>query len=234
MSTTTIATAPLEQEAADALVASLPSVATLVAVKAAAPAVVPAEAATAVIATFVGARSADLALVLLDTSMLQDAAGAGTRITATDVLHPALERGAAVLGAGVLGDATEADVTALFADGDTALFELLAGTTTAGWFLIRIRTAPAAARDIAPIGDKLSRINNVEMALTVEIGHTRMSVRDVLSLEPGAVIELDRAVGAPADVLLNGRLIALGEIVVVDQDYAVRITRILDDAEATR
>jgi flagellar motor switch protein FliN/FliY len=69
------------------------------------------------------------------------------------------------------------------------------------------------------------------MALTVEIGRTRMAVRDVLNLEPGAVIELDRSAGAPADVLLNGRLIAHGEIVVVDQDYAIRITQILDVVE---
>ncbi len=70
------------------------------------------------------------------------------------------------------------------------------------------------------------------MTLTVEIGRTRMSVRDVLGMEPGAVVELDRSAGAPADVLLNGRLIAHGEVVVVDQDYAVRITKILDVAEA--
>jgi flagellar motor switch protein FliN/FliY len=78
----------------------------------------------------------------------------------------------------------------------------------------------------------LGRINSVEMALTVEIGRTRMTVRDVLALEPGAVVELDRSVGSPADILLNGRLIAHGEIVVVDQDYAVRITQILDVAES--
>ncbi|AUZ87929.1 flagellar motor switch protein FliN, partial [Arthrobacter agilis] len=77
----------------------------------------------------------------------------------------------------------------------------------------------------------LGRISNVEMAMTVEIGRTRMSVRDVLDLEPGAVIELDRSAGAPADVLLNGRLVAHGEVVVVDQDYAVRITQILDVAD---
>jgi flagellar motor switch protein FliN/FliY len=58
-----------------------------------------------------------------------------------------------------------------------------------------------------------------------------MSVRDVLSLTPGAVVELDRSAGAPADILLNGRLIAHGDIVVVDQDYAVRITQILDVAD---
>ena len=57
------------------------------------------------------------------------------------------------------------------------------------------------------------------------------SVRDVLNLEPGRVVELDRSAGAPADILLNGRLIANGEVVVIDQDYAVRITKILDVAE---
>jgi flagellar motor switch protein FliN/FliY len=72
------------------------------------------------------------------------------------------------------------------------------------------------------------------MALTVEIGRTRMSIREALAMEPGKVIELDRSAGAPVDVLLNGRRIALGEVVVVDQDYAVRISRILDTAEAQR
>jgi flagellar motor switch protein FliN/FliY len=228
-------TAPVisdQQAAAHALVVNLPSAGKLTAVEATSLVAVPAEAATAILASYVGARSADLALVLTDTSMLAEAAGSTTRLKATDVLQPALEQSAAVLGAGVLGAATEADVSGLFADDDTVVFELVSDTGTAGWFLIRLRAATeASAAASAPIGDKLGRINNVEMALTVEIGHTRMSVRDILTMEPGAVIELDRAVGAPADVLLNGRLIAHGEIVVVDQDYAVRITRILDSAE---
>ena len=59
-----------------------------------------------------------------------------------------------------------------------------------------------------------------------------MAVRDVLDLEPGRIVELDRSAGAPADVKLNGRTIAHGEVVVVDQDYAVRITRILENVEA--
>ena len=118
-------------------------------------------------------------------------------------------------------------------DPATAVFVLSAGGSAAGWFAIRMRESLTAATPISPesLANNLSRINNVEMALTVEIGRTRMSVRDVLGLEPGAVIELDRSAGAPADVLLNGRLIAHGEIVVVDQDYAVRITQILDVAE---
>jgi flagellar motor switch protein FliN/FliY len=69
------------------------------------------------------------------------------------------------------------------------------------------------------------------MELTVVIGKTRMTVQNALDLEPGSVVELDRSAGAPADILLNGRLIAHGEVVVVDQDYAVRVTNIIDVAE---
>jgi flagellar motor switch protein FliN/FliY len=90
----------------------------------------------------------------------------------------------------------------------------------------------SAQRAPLSVAGKLGRINNVEMALTVEIGRTRMAVRDLLALEPGAVVELDRSAGTPADILLNGKLIAHGDVVVVDQDYAVRITRILDNPEA--
>jgi flagellar motor switch protein FliN/FliY len=109
----------------------------------------------------------------------------------------------------------------------------------AGWFAVRVREhgtvqdgrGQASQAQDGLVAARLGLISNVEMALTVEIGRTRMSVRDALALEPGKVIELDRSAGAPADVLLNGRLIAHGEVVVVDQDYAVRITRILDTAE---
>jgi flagellar motor switch protein FliN/FliY len=74
------------------------------------------------------------------------------------------------------------------------------------------------------------------MELTVELGRTRMTVRELLGLSPGAVVELDRAAGSPADLLVNGRLIARGEVVVVDEDFAVRITEIVghgaDDASS--
>ena len=54
-----------------------------------------------------------------------------------------------------------------------------------------------------------------------------MSVRELLSLVPGAVIELDRAAGGPADLLVNGRLIARGEVVVIDENFGIRITEIV-------
>jgi flagellar motor switch protein FliN len=64
-------------------------------------------------------------------------------------------------------------------------------------------------------------LHGVDMEVTVEIGRTRMTVRDLLDLTPGAVLELDRAAGSPADLLVNGRLIARGEVVVIDEDFAV-------------
>lgn len=191
---------------------------------------------SAVVASFVGTVSADLALVLIDATSLDAAGGSvSPAVSSRDVLRPALESAAGVLGVGVLGDARVEDASALFAATDTNVFELTGNGNPVGWFAIRMRkegiVGGYSQSTSETVVGKLGRINNVEMALTVEIGRTRMSVRDVLSLEPGAVIELDRSAGAPADVLLNGRLIAHGEIVVIDQDYAVRITQILDVAE---
>lgn len=73
-------------------------------------------------------------------------------------------------------------------------------------------------------------LHGVDMEVTVEIGRTRMTVRDLLDLAPGAVLELDRAAGSPADLLVNGRLIARGEVVVIDEDFGLRITEIAADA----
>ena len=196
-------------------------------------------AAQGIAATFVGALTVDLALILTDRSFIAAAGGtAPALVSAADVLRPAMEGAAAVFNAGVLGELREEDAGALLSDPETAVFELTDGVSPAGWFAVRIRehgTVQDGARQgraqDGPTSARLSLISNVEMALTVEIGRTRMSVRDALALEPGKVIELDRSAGAPADVLLNGRLIAHGEVVVVDQDYAVRITRILDSAE---
>ncbi len=204
------------------------------AVRALGPAERQVPAANAVVVTFVGKRSADLAVVLRDPRSLDAAAGEATALEASDILRPALEAAVEGLGSGVLGEADPARAADLFADPETAAFELSGADGFVAWFAIRIRQEQPGLRAASGFSEKLGRISDVEMALTVEIGRTRMAVREVLGLEPGAVIELDRSAGAPADVLLNGRLIAHGEIVVVDQDYAVRITQILDTTEAAR
>ncbi len=227
----------LPQSAVNALILHMPGSAKLRAVVVDAPSPLPPSAQTAIMASYVGETSADLALVLVDAGFLSKAAGSDSRVKPTDVIVPALLESASVLGVGVLSDALEGDASALFADPDSGIFELLADETVLGWYVIRLRSngLPGAEPYTAPLSTegRMSRLNEVEMTLTVEIGRTRMPIRTVLNLEVGAVVELDRAVGAPADILLNGRLIAHGEIVVVDQEFAVRVTRILDNAEVT-
>ncbi|MBS42796.1 MAG: flagellar motor switch protein FliN [Nocardioides sp.] len=83
-------------------------------------------------------------------------------------------------------------------------------------------------RSIADGRRGIEMLHGVEMEVTVELGRTRMPVRDLLALAPGAVLTLDRAAGSPADLLVNGRLIARGEVVVVDEDFGLRITEIID------
>jgi flagellar motor switch protein FliN/FliY len=92
-------------------------------------------------------------------------------------------------------------------------------------------SAPAPV-PAAPSSRGLELLHGVIMDVTVELGRTRMSVRDLLALTPGTVLELDRAAGSPADLLVNGRLIARGEVVVVDEDFGLRVTEILDDSAA--
>jgi flagellar motor switch protein FliN/FliY len=80
----------------------------------------------------------------------------------------------------------------------------------------------------------LSVLHDVEMVVTAELGRTTMQVRDLLSLAPGMVVEIDRAAGSPIDLLVNGRKIAAGEVVVIDEEFAIRITQITPTGEHSR
>ena len=234
--TSGLSTATLAVRAAQALAENLPTVKALTPVHRERSGPAGIDVSTAVVATFVGAASFDVAMAIVDGSMLAPAAGEAT-VSLTDLVHGALVGASGVLGDGVLGDQRVDDASSLFADPDTTVVELLDGTELAGLFALRARRSASGtgsgSGSAEDVSGRLGRIHNVEMSLTVEIGRTRMSVRDVLNLEPGAVVELDRSAGAPADILLNGRLIAYGEVVVVDQDYAVRVTQILDTPDLT-
>ena len=70
-------------------------------------------------------------------------------------------------------------------------------------------------------------LSDVEMTVTVELGRTRMRVRDLLHLTEGSLVELARAIGEPVDVLVNGSVIAHGDVVVVDDELGIRITDFL-------
>ncbi len=79
--------------------------------------------------------------------------------------------------------------------------------------------------DTQPVGS-LGLLNDVDMDVTVELGRTTMPIRELLALQPGMVVEIDRNAGSPIDVLVNGRLIARGEVVVIDEEFGVRLTEI--------
>jgi flagellar motor switch protein FliN/FliY len=68
---------------------------------------------------------------------------------------------------------------------------------------------------------------DVEMGVTAELGRARTTLRELLSITPGMVIDLDRAAGSPVDLLVNGTVIARGEVVVIDEEFGVRITELL-------
>ena len=154
-------------------------------------------------------------------------AAAGT-LTLAEAVRPALEAATRSMGAGVLSTAEERSAGEVLAGGDITLFALAADEVQA-WFGIRPLSNPAPTEQGPLEPGSMRVLYDVELSLTAEIGRTRMPLRDVLGLTPGTVLELDRAAGSPADVMINGRLVARGDIVVVDEDYAVRITEIVSE-----
>jgi flagellar motor switch protein FliN/FliY len=75
----------------------------------------------------------------------------------------------------------------------------------------------------------LTLLNDVNMQVTAELGRRRLKVRDIVALRPGSVIELDRAAGSPVDVLVNGALVWHGEVVIVDEEFGIRVAEIVTD-----
>jgi flagellar motor switch protein FliN/FliY len=74
----------------------------------------------------------------------------------------------------------------------------------------------------------LSRLTEIPMELSVEIGRTHMTVGDTLDLRVGSLVTLERQAGESADLLVNGTAIARGEVIVIDEQYGLRVTEILD------
>lgn len=80
----------------------------------------------------------------------------------------------------------------------------------------------------------LQRLLDLELAVSLSFGQTTMLLKDVLRLGPGSIIELDHTIGEPVSVVVNNKVIARGEVVVVDGNYGVRITEIQSAAERIR
>jgi flagellar motor switch protein FliN/FliY len=78
---------------------------------------------------------------------------------------------------------------------------------------------------------RLDLLLDVPLDVTVELGRNRMTIQDLLALSPGAVLELDKVAGEPLDIVVNDRLIARGEAVVINDKFGIRITDIISKAE---
>lgn len=94
-----------------------------------------------------------------------------------------------------------------------------------------LMTDETAATEELSAEQDLEVILDIPVTLSVEIGHTKVSIRKLLSLGQGSVVELDRLAGEPLDIKINGTLIAHGEVVVVNDKFGIRLTDIISTAE---
>ena len=79
--------------------------------------------------------------------------------------------------------------------------------------------------------DSIDRLLDVGLTLSVELGRKNIQIKDIIALGPGKIIELDKLAGEPVDLLVNGKLLAKGEVVVVDENFGVRITELINPAD---
>src|SRR4051794_8272543 len=82
-------------------------------------------------------------------------------------------------------------------------------------------------------GADLRRLHDVPVELAVEIGRTRMTIGQTLDLRPGSVVSLNRLAGEPVDLLINGKPIARGEVVVIDEEFGLRVTDVVSASHST-
>jgi flagellar motor switch protein FliN/FliY len=195
----------------------------------------PPGAATAVTAGLSGEVSGDIVLVVSADVVEALSNSPVGKMDVAAALRPALEAAAATLGrVRIASERLEEPASALDGLRDKGMFvavPLLADGEHQATFALQV-TVPAAATRTGGQRGSLDLLRHVAMEVTVEIGRTRMTVQELLSLHPGEVVELDRAASAPADLLVNGTLIARGEVVVVDEDFGLRISEIVTDAAA--
>jgi flagellar motor switch protein FliN/FliY len=206
----------------------------------------PAGATRAVSLTVSDGANGELALIVTDQLATALEARAADELF-TSSTAPALEAGANALSALSTDDvrfgrATEVATEALVSDdgSDFVVYSLSNNDERVACFVVKLAAAATstsvALHEFETLNDgasgfagsrPLAILKDVEMGVTAELGRRRMTVRDLLALTPGSVIELDRAAGSPVDVLVNGTLIARGEVVVIDEEFGIRIAEIV-------
>ncbi|MDC7825080.1 flagellar motor switch protein FliN [Pseudomonas sp. BLCC-B13] len=125
-------------------------------------------------------------------------------------------------------DAGQADIDALMAQGGGG-----AGAPAAPRMAMEeFGSAPKPGNGpVALEGPNLDVILDIPVSISMEVGSTEISIRNLLQLNQGSVVELDRLAGEPLDVLVNGTLIAHGEVVVVNEKFGIRLTDVISPSE---
>lgn len=170
-------------------------------------------------------------------------AQAAAHLTAREPIEPVVTPFLAAVAASVFGvpgdrrlDVREVDASAALVavrQDDALIVGLDGGADLRAFLAVVLSPDASMAFGALPEGatggpqNPLSVLDDVEMRVSVELGRTRMLVRDILALRMGSVIELDRTAGSPVDVLVNGTLIARGEVIVIDEEYGVRIREVI-------
>ncbi|AGZ36211.1 flagellar motor switch protein FliN [Pseudomonas sp. SWI6] len=122
------------------------------------------------------------------------------------------------------GDAGQADIDALLG-GDS-------GNGGAGRLpMEEFASSPKPKENVSLDGPNLDVILDIPVSISMEVGSTEINIRNLLQLNQGSVIELDRLAGEPLDVLVNGTLIAHGEVVVVNEKFGIRLTDVISPSE---
>ena len=127
-------------------------------------------------------------------------------------------------------DLSADDWAAAMAEQETASRQ--SGAATAAPARVFQELSPEAGG--AGAGGRLDMILDIPVQLTVELGRTKIAIRNLLQLAQGSVVELDRLAGEPMDVLVNGCLIAQGEVVVVNDKFGIRLTDVIAPDERLR
>ncbi|MDD0974579.1 flagellar motor switch protein FliN [Pseudomonas fontis] len=124
------------------------------------------------------------------------------------------------------GDAGQSDIDALLAAD--------AGNNAGGANRLPMEEFGSSPRSNEPVtldGPNLDVILDIPVSISMEVGSTEINIRNLLQLNQGSVIELDRLAGEPLDVLVNGTLIAHGEVVVVNEKFGIRLTDVISPSE---
>ncbi|XEG70824.1 flagellar motor switch protein FliN [Pseudomonas sp. abacavir_1] len=124
------------------------------------------------------------------------------------------------------GDANQDDIDAMMA-GNAAPAAPVAPRAPMEEFGMAPRAPTIAGLE----GPNLDVILDIPVTISMEVGHTDITIRNLLQLNQGSVIELDRLAGEPLDVLVNGTLIAHGEVVVVNEKFGIRLTDVISPSE---